>query len=120
MDAMIKVGKRARAIRTDYYGYAFYDWRIPITTDDGYLIGIYFKRDCTEICGKTWPENERWYFLNGIDTSDYDEEYLDVYHVSAVELACMWAEILASELTPEKENKIRERLYEVETVKVAK
>lgn len=113
MDAMIKVDKRIRAIRTAYHGYTFYDWRIPVKTDDGYLIGIYFKRDCTEICGKTWPEDERWYFLNGIDTSDYDEEYLEVYHVSAVELACMWAEIIASELTPEEENEIRKRLYEV-------
>lgn len=48
MNAMIKVGKRTRAIPTNYNGSGWYDWFEPITTDDGYLIGIYFKRDRNE------------------------------------------------------------------------
>lgn len=114
MDAMIKVGKKARAIRTDYHGSGYYDWRIPIITDDWILIGIYFKRDRTEANDWPWPKEERWYYLHNVDVSDYDGE-LEIYHVSAVKLACMWAIIIANELTLERENMIRRCLGENET-----
>lgn len=111
MNAMIKVGKMARAIPTDCNGSGWYDWFVPITTDDGYLIGIYFKRDRNE--SNDWPQDERWYYLNDVSNDDDDDP--NICYVSAVELACMWAEIIASELTLEEENKIRESLGENET-----
>lgn len=111
MNAMIKVDKNARAIPTDYNGSGWYDWFVPITTEDGYLIGIHFKRDRNEF--NDWPQDERWYYL--YDIADDDDDDPNTYYVSAVELACMWAEILASELTPEEENEIRESLGENET-----